>query len=123
VRRRSFDDGEVACVRFLNINVHYKKAGNISKCVLFSEAERTLRQPKWHKVHTIREKSSASMDEFTGEENMSSALASPINVPEFRDCFHEMRLDKIRHPFRGFLAKLRLQLHFQDAISNTQIIT
>ena len=49
VRRRPFDDGEVACVRFLNIDVHYKKSQQVhpmlSDVEAYSEATKMAQGP------------------------------------------------------------------------------
>lgn len=38
------------------------------------------------------------------------------NLPEFWNSFDQMRLDKIRHPFRRLLTKLSLEFDLQNAV-------
>ena len=61
-------------------------------------------EPEWHEIHTVREESCTTMDEFA----------------ELGHSLNEMGVDEVSDPLWRLLAVLRLQLDFKYTIPTAQ---
>ena len=70
---RTFDT-EDASIGLENIGFHYNRRGSVVDLEIFISL-RTLGEPKWHQIDTVRQKRRTSVDKFTKIEGQKNPTA------------------------------------------------